>query len=119
MMKKNDWIMLVSILLISGLLFLIFTSFYGKPAAMVKVTVDGEVYGMYSLKKKHRIDINETNTFVIKENEVDMIEGNCPDQICVKHKNISKNKETIVCLPNQIIIEIIGGEESELDAIAK
>jgi hypothetical protein len=118
-MKKNDWIILLLILIISGITFLVFGIFYRQPAAMVKVTVDGEVYGMYSLKKEQRITINKTNSFVIKDNEVDMIEGNCPDKICVEHRNISKNTESIVCLPNRIIIEIVGGEAFELDAITK
>jgi hypothetical protein len=36
----------------------------------------------------------------------------------VDHKTISKNKETIVCLPNKVIVEIVGGEDVEMDAVA-
>ena len=86
----------------------------------VVVTVDGKVKGTYSLSDNTEVQINDTNTFVIENREVKMKESNCPDQICVHHKAISKNKETIVCLPNKVVIEITTGtgEEAEMDSVA-
>ena len=34
-----------------------------------------------------------------------MIRADCPDQLCVKQKAVSKNKESIICLPNKVVIE--------------
>ena len=36
------------------------------------------------------------------------------------NKAISKNKETIVCLPNKVVIEITAetGKETEMDSVA-
>lgn len=117
-MKKNDWILVASILVIVGIGFLIYVSFGKQTAGLVKVTVDGELFGTYSLDKEQEIEINDSNHLTIKNGYADMIEANCPDQICVDHKTISKNKETIVCLPNKVIVEIVGGEDNELDAVA-
>ena len=69
-------------------------------------------------KKEQEIKINDTNHLIIKDGQADMIEADCPDQICVEHISISKNKETIVCLPNKVIVEIVGGEDAEIDAVA-
>ena len=44
-----------------------------------------------------------------------MLEANCPDEICVHHKPISKNGETIVCLPNKVVVVIKNGIEREVD----
>ena len=44
---------------------------------------------------------------IIKDGEVYMQEADCPNQICVHHAPISHRGETIVCLPNRIIIEIL------------
>ena len=82
-----------------------------------KVTVDGELFGIYSLEKEQEIKINDTNRMIIKDGQADMTEANCPDQICVDHKTISKNKETIICLPNKVIVEIVGGKDVEIDAV--
>lgn len=117
-MKKNDWILVTVILVLAGVGFLIYTNLGRQTAGIVKVTVDGELFGIYSLEKEQEIKINDTNRMIIKDGQADMIEADCPDQICVDHKTISKNKETIVCLPNKVIIEIVGGENVEMDAVA-
>lgn len=117
-MKKNDWILVAVILILAGVGFLIYTNLGRQTAGIVKVTVDGDLFGTYSLKKEQEIKINDTNRMIIKDGRADMIEADCPDQICVDHKKISKNKETIVCLPNKVIIEIVGGENVEIDAVA-
>ena len=116
-MKKNDWILVAVILVLAGIGFLIYTSSGKQTAGIVEVTVDVELFGTYSLRKEHEIKINDTNHLVIKDSQADMIEADCPDQICVDHMSISKNKETIVCLPNKVIVEIVGGEDAELDAV--
>lgn len=116
-MRKNDGILVAVILILAGIGFLIYLNFGKQSAGLVKVTVDGELYGTYSLDKEQEIEINDTNYLIIKDGQADMIEANCPDQICVDHISISKNKETIVCLPNKVIVEIVGGEDVEIDAV--
>ena len=117
-MKKNDWIFVAVILVLAGIGFLIYTNLGKRTAGIVKVTVDGELFGTYSLENEQEIQINDTNYMVIRDGHADMTEADCPDQICVEHLSISKNKETIVCLPNKVIVEIVGGEEVEIDAVA-
>ena len=48
-----------------------------------------------------------------------MKEANCRDLICVHHKAISGNGESIVCMPNRIVVEVVSDEESQLDTIAE
>ena len=43
---------------------------------------------------------------IIKDGEAYMQEADCPNQICVHHSPVSNKGETIVCLPNRVIIEI-------------
>ena len=42
----------------------------------------------------------------------------CPDQVCVRQGWISDSSVPVVCLPNRLLIEIVG-EERELDAMVK
>lgn len=53
------------------------------------------------------------NLIEIGDNRVRVIEADCPDQIDVKQGYISKPHEIIVCLPNRLVIEIIGGEDDD------
>ena len=118
-MKKNDWVLTVFILLIAVVGMILYTNLGKQGGEFVLVTVDGEVFGTYSLQKDKKIPINKTNVLTIKDGIADMTEGDCPDQICVEHKPISKNRETIVCLPNKVIVEIVGGKNADMDAVSK
>ena len=60
-----------------------------------------------------------TNLLVIKDGKADVTEADCPDKLCVHQKAISKTNETIVCLPNKVVVQVIGAGESELDSIAR
>ena len=88
---------------------------------MAEVTVDGEFYGTYSLKKDQIVEIvvNEevTNVLQIKNGKADMIKADCPDLLCVHQRAISNQNETIVCLPNKVVVEIVGGKKTELDSV--
>ena len=116
-MKKNDILLAVAVLFIAVLGLLFYMNLGKQAAATITVTVNGEVYGTYSLKHDQEILIGKTNRLVIEDGKADMIEADCPDQICVKHKSISKNKESIACLPNKVIVEVVGGAEASLDAV--
>lgn len=106
----------------------VFLGFYfvvgkGNAGADVLVTVDGEVYGTYSLTKEQEIPIVQegvtTNLLVIKDGRANMTEANCPDKLCVHQKAIAKNNEMIVCLPNKVVVQVTGSKESGFDSIAK
>lgn len=120
---RNDIIfitvLVVAVLGVAGL-------FYLRPqetGAQVVITVDGETYGTYSLTKDQEVPIViegvTTNLLVIEDGAADMIEADCPDKLCVHQKAISKNNETIVCLPNKVVVQVTGSEESGFDSIAK
>ena len=54
------------------------------------------------LQKERAFKINGgTNTVQIENGKVKMAAANCPDQICVHQKAISRNGESIICLPNK------------------
>ncbi len=90
----------------------------------IRVTVSGETVGEYDLGTDREIPIESggriTNTLVIADGKADMISADCPDQICVNTKPVSALSETIVCLPNQIVVEVISSEEeAEFDVIVQ
>lgn len=97
---------------------------YGKMTtteAVAVVTVDGKEYGRYPLGKNHTETIHLSdgsyNTFEVKDGYVSMTDASCPDQICVNHSRISKKNETIVCLPDKVVITVENGEEAEIDVL--
>ena len=120
-MKKRDIILIIVLLVIAGASYLIMQTFSADGGKVV-VTVDSTVVYEGELSKDDSYDILQSdgsNTVVIKDGKVSMSQADCPDQICVDHKAISKTGETIVCLPHKVVVSIEDGEESEVDTIAQ
>ena len=44
-----------------------------------------------------------------------MKDADCPDRLCVKQGSISKNGESIVCLPHKVIVTVTGGDGADYD----
>lgn len=120
---KNDFIFLGIILfagIIGCILFAVLTNKHGQ---QVIVEVDNHIVATYSLEKDQTVKIinNDgvnTNILIIKDGVAYMDNANCPDKICVKHKAISRNNETIVCLPNKVVVTVEGDKDSDVDAIS-
>ena len=89
----------------------------GKEAQEAVVTVDGEVYGTYSLAKDQTIEIQDGNRLRIQNGQAKMEWADCPDQLCVHQKAISRTGESIICLPNQVVVSVQGSKEGKLDGI--
>ena len=121
-MKKND-IILIAVLLAATLLTAVGMRIWQmnntRDAAKVVVTIDGQVYGTYPLDedRTERIELSDGsyNILTISDGYADVTEASCPDQICVKHNHIKYSKESIVCLPNKVVVTVEGGEDSEID----
>lgn len=113
---RGDILLFILVLVIAftaGLLFL-----NGPLGTTVRVTVDGEVFGEYSLSRDTTIDICGTNTLVIEEGMAFLSEADCPDKLCVKMGRIYKKGQTIICLPNKVVVEIMGEEADIVDGVA-
>lgn len=118
-LKKKDWVLIAIIIVVAGLAFFLHNLLGAKGANCVVVKVDGKIEGTYSLGEDQEISINDgTNTLVIKNNRAKMKEADCPDQLCVNQKAISKNNESIICLPNKVVVEVESSENSEFDAVS-
>jgi hypothetical protein len=121
-MKRNDFILLGIILVIS-ITALVYRNVVKQSGDKVIVTVDGMVYREISLNEDISIVIEGvnggTNELVIQDGHADMVEASCPDKICVHQASIQYNGETIVCLPNKVIIEIKSDKESTLDSVVR
>lgn len=126
---RNDIILISVIVIISVALLLVWKLVYlnGQDTngdECVKVTVDGKVYGTYPLSKDDTIEIKNvdgdvTNTLVIKDGVADVTAADCPDHLCVKQKAISKEGESIICLPNKVVVTVKSDTKSDIDSISK
>lgn len=123
-MKKRDLYLAAALLLAAAILFLVMRIGNQKEGSQVKITVDGETYGVYSLWEEQEIEIKGTegeNRIHIEDGKARMIAADCPDGYCMDQGEIHRAAETIVCLPHRVVVEVITREKAEdfADVIAK
>lgn len=113
--SRNTWIMLIiGAAAVAAALLLLFCQPV-EASKMVLVTVDGEEYRRVPLTA----DTDETftvetpwgyNTVTIRDGAVDVVEADCPNQICVETKAAKEIGDMIVCLPHKLVVEILPGK---------
>ena len=104
-MKKKEFIFIGALLAVSVLLCVYVYVLPHVKYGSIQITVDGELYGTYSLGKDQVIAIGDTNVCEIKNGEVKMTEANCPDHLCMKQPAVGSAGGYIVCLPNKVVIQ--------------
>ena len=84
---------------------------------VAKITSNGELLEVIDLtgsgEKTFHISAGNGggfNTVQVKDGEIWVSEASCPDQVCVDQGKISDGTVPIVCLPNKLVIEIVGGD---------
>ncbi|MBQ0018233.1 MAG: NusG domain II-containing protein [Clostridiales bacterium] len=127
-LTKADIILFI-ILIALGIASTILVSHGKSTGDKVVITQGGELYGTYSLMEDRSIDIQSDaahnkdadsvyNTVVIENGKVRMEAASCHNQVCVRHAAISSAGESIICLPNRIVVKI-EGNGGGYDAVSK
>ncbi len=122
-LAKADLVLLAVLLLFGVLAFFAVRMLTQKNGTDVQVLLHGEIYGTYPLSEEQKIPVHQngtvTNTLQIADGTVKMIQADCPDELCVHQNAIAGQGETIVCLPNQVVVQILGTKEPGLDSISR
>ena len=119
--RRNDLIFiaaLLAVVVIAGLCLYLFR----HEGNTVTVLVDGKEYATYPLDEDRVEDIHTgeegLNRLVIRDGKAWIETASCPDGICAAHKAIHRDGESIVCLPNKVVITVQTTDtDNGLDAV--
>lgn len=92
----------------------------GESGDTVTVTVNKTVFGEYPLNRDTVVEIRANghlNILVIKDGRAFVESADCPDGICASHRPISRDGESIICLPNKVVISVSANDENTPDII--
>ena len=113
---RND-ILFIAALLLAAAVGILYLFVFRSTGNVVKVTVDGKLYGVYSLSENAIEDVytgeDGHNRVIIRDGKVYMETASCPDGICVAHRPIFRDGESIVCLPNRVVVTVITDDGTE------
>ena len=121
--NRNDVLFMAVLLLIVVLAGAAFFFLRGEGDS-VTVSVDGKHYGTYPLHADLTLSIrtgeggDQENLLVIRDGHAYVESATCPDGICAAHKPISREGESIVCLPHRVVITVHTTDGEEPDIIA-
>ncbi|MBE6806710.1 MAG: NusG domain II-containing protein [Ruminococcaceae bacterium] len=86
----------------------------------VTIKVNAKTVGVYSLSEDRVVEIPSDrghNRLIIRDGTAYMETATCPNGICVAHHPIHRQGESIVCLPNQVVVEISGDQTEAPDVV--
>lgn len=120
--SRFDWIFIALILGFS-MVFFWFTrnpiQTSSKSAKVVLVYQKDKLLEQADVEKDKIIEIlNGRMRIELKSGRARVLNSDCPHQICKNMGWIKHNGETIVCVPNQVLIEIKSNGPAVIDAVA-
>ena len=108
-LRRNDIIfiaVLVAVIAVAGACLYLFRG----EGDTVTVSIDGMVVATYPLGVDRvediRTDGDGLNRLVIRDGKAWVETASCPDGICAAHKPIHREGESIVCLPNRVVVTV-------------
>jgi len=113
----GDKLLIACLFISSGSSLLLIKNIHAR-AKFCVISVNGKVKWKIPLNENRQVTVKGPlgySHIEIKDSKVRMSDSPCPLKICVKAGYIDQPNDMIVCLPNRIIIRIMG--EEKLDGI--
>lgn len=111
--NKKDLLFITAILLAAGLAFLFFRPQPSESLSRAEISVDGKTVMELDLSEDQVLTVDGAgggyNRIQVRDGAVSVLEASCPDKVCVHTGTVRYPGETIVCLPNRMIITVIQG----------
>jgi hypothetical protein len=119
---KIDLVIIIALIVLAGISWLIIHFLYNSDGNYVEVFVNGTLQNTYSLEQNGEYEIkteNAVNVIQVKSGQVLMKDADCPDKLCIKQGKISKDGQSIICLPHKVVVYVTSKQKDEVDAYAK
>ena len=120
--KKYDKPFLIILAIVIITMFLI-QHFAGNKGSNVQISQNGTIIATYSLFQNRTYtvttDDSHYNTVEIRDGEIWISDADCPDRLCIKQGQISRNGESIICLPHKLTILVESDTSTGIDTVAQ
>lgn len=124
-MKTNKRFKIGDLVIITAVVIFILFFFYrnvlSKPAGR-RVEITAQTYENIFLLDEDRIVEVEgplgITEVVISEDEVWVRSSPCREKICIKMGRIKRVSEQVVCIPNRVVVEVVG-ENGRVDGVTR
>lgn len=104
--SADFWLILFAVLIAFAMLFA--GKIISKPGSIVEIRLRGEVYATLPLSRDAALDVEGLCLVKISDGKALVESAVCKNQICVKHPPISLCGQTVVCLPSEVTLKVLG-----------
>lgn len=105
----GDWLVIFSLLLLSGVSFWLTRTI--PAGAWVVVQVQGNEVARLALTENRQISVRgplgET-VISIQHGQAAIQSSACPHQLCTRMGPVSRAGQMLVCVPNQVVVQVLG-----------
>lgn len=118
-MNKYDFIPASAAVIVALVMFLM-NIFGQKDGNVCQIYTNNVLTETINLADEGTYNIYDTSgniilTYEIKNRAVDVVSSDCDNKLCVNQSAIHRDGESIVCLPQKIVLAIKSDEEEEFD----
>ncbi|MBE5040092.1 NusG domain II-containing protein [Ructibacterium gallinarum] len=124
-MRASHWILFLSSIFLLCTIAIGISKFASPQSAQAEIYQEGilmQTIDLSSVTEPEKITLTSKlgeNIILIEHGQISMYSSTCPDQLCV-HQGIIKNGiYPIVCLPNQVVIQIKSSNTASPDAVSR
>ena len=120
---KNDVVLIGALIAVFAVIVLLLMA--GKTEGnKVVVSVSGNVIKTFPINKDTTYEIpgayGGKNYLIIENGEAYLTDATCPDKICIHMGKISMVGQSIICLPNEVVITVEGdGQNRQADTVTQ
>ena len=119
--RFGDWIIIAPVIT-AAVISMIHFHLTPSPGIEIVVMGDNRMQENHSLGKNQTVTIAGVlgNTDItIQDRKAWISKAPCPHQICVNMGKISREGESLVCLPNRVLVFITGKADNTIDAVTQ
>ena len=118
-LKIGD-IILIALSLVLIVFFFARVLFSGPAVDYVQITGQN-TQTLYPLEANRTVEVEGplgTTTVIIFDGEVWIQSSPCREKICMKMGRISRCGEQLICIPNRVVVELVG-EQRKIDGVSR
>lgn len=113
--NRADLIIIVSVLILSLLLFI--PNLFNDSTLTARIYVDGEIteeIDLASVEKSYTLTPLSGVEITVDKGKICFSDACCKDELCIKSGWLSKKGQTAACLPERVVIAIEGTDKTDM-----
>lgn len=85
----------------------------GRQGVEIRIEAEGKQVGTYLLRRDSVVDVKGVlgvSKISVRDGKASFLSSPCRNKVCVHQGEISRSGQMAACLPNKVVIRVLGGD---------